>query len=76
MWKQFNPDGLLMYGNFSTETVTQIIPMYWMRMVVDVCIYSGMFILVYNIYKNNSLPTRVENDFCQETPTHRKSAKD
>jgi cytochrome c oxidase cbb3-type subunit I/II len=28
MWKQFNPDGTT-YGNF-LETVTQIMPMYWM----------------------------------------------
>jgi cytochrome c oxidase cbb3-type subunit I/II len=27
MWKQFNPDGTLTYGNF-LETVTQIMPMY------------------------------------------------
>ena len=30
MWKQFNPDGTLVYGNF-LETVTQIMPMYMMR---------------------------------------------
>jgi len=30
MWKQFNPDGTLVYGNF-LETVTEIMPMYAMR---------------------------------------------
>ena len=32
MWKQFNPDGTLTYGNF-LETVNEIIPMYWMRAI-------------------------------------------
>ena len=32
MWKQFNPDGTLVYGNF-LETVTQIMPMYMLRAV-------------------------------------------
>ena len=50
MWKQFNPDGTLMYGNF-LETVTQIIPMYWMRMFGGVLYITGMLILVYNIYR-------------------------
>jgi cytochrome c oxidase cbb3-type subunit I/II len=30
MWKQFNPDGTLTYA---LETVTQIMPMYWMRAI-------------------------------------------
>jgi cbb3-type cytochrome oxidase subunit 1 len=32
MWKQFNPNGTLVYGNFM-ETVSEIIPMYWMRAI-------------------------------------------
>ncbi len=48
MWKQFNPDGTLAYGNF-LETVTQIIPMYWMRMIGGSMYIVGMFIMVYNV---------------------------
>ncbi len=48
MWKQFNPDGTLTYGNF-LETVTQIMPMYWMRMIGGSMYIIGMFILVYNV---------------------------
>ena len=48
MWKQFNPDGSLVYGNF-LETVFEIIPMYWMRAIGGSLYIVGMFILAYNI---------------------------
>jgi cytochrome c oxidase cbb3-type subunit I/II len=50
MWKQFNPDGTLTYGNF-LETVQQIMPMYWMRAIGGTMYIIGMFILVYNIIR-------------------------
>lgn len=64
MWKQFNPDGTLMYGNF-LETVTQIIPMYWMRMIGGSMYIVGMFILVFNIYKTIRTNKAVEDDFAE-----------
>jgi len=48
MWKQFNPDGTLVYGNF-LETVFEIIPMYWMRAIGGTLYITGMLILAYNI---------------------------
>jgi cytochrome c oxidase cbb3-type subunit I/II len=42
MWKQFNPDGTLTYGNF-LETVTQIMPMYWMRAIGGTLYLIGMY---------------------------------
>jgi len=48
MWKQFNPDGTLMYGNF-LETVTEIMPMYIMRAIGGTLYLIGMLVLVYNI---------------------------
>jgi len=48
MWKQFNPDGTLVYGNF-LETVSEIIPMYWMRAIGGTLYITGMLILVFNI---------------------------
>ncbi|MEQ9404066.1 MAG: cytochrome-c oxidase, cbb3-type subunit I [Cyclobacteriaceae bacterium] len=50
MWKQFNPDGTLVYGNF-LETVTQIIPMYALRAFSGVLYLAGVFIMVYNLIK-------------------------
>ncbi|MDB9961594.1 cytochrome-c oxidase, cbb3-type subunit I [Oceanihabitans sp.] len=48
MWKQFNPDGTLTYGNF-LETVSEIIPMYWMRAIGGTLFLAGMLIMVYNV---------------------------
>ena len=48
MWKQFNPDGTLVYGNF-LETVTEIMPMYVMRAIGGTLYLTGMLVLVYNI---------------------------
>ncbi|MEM6514809.1 MAG: cytochrome-c oxidase, cbb3-type subunit I [Bacteroidota bacterium] len=48
MWKQFNPDGTLVYGNF-LETVFELIPMYWMRAIGGSIYILGMFVMVYNI---------------------------
>ena len=48
MWKQFNPDGTLVYGNF-LETVTEIMPMYWMRAIGGTLYITGMLVLVYNV---------------------------
>ncbi len=48
MWKQFNPDGTLTYGNF-LETVSEIIPMYWMRAIGGSMFIVGALIGVYNL---------------------------
>ena len=48
MWQQFNPDGTLAYGNF-LETVTEIMPMYWMRAIGGTLFLTGMLVLIYNI---------------------------
>ena len=48
MWKQFNPDGTLVYGNF-LETVSEIMPMYWMRAIGGTLFITGMLIMVYNV---------------------------
>ncbi len=64
MWKQFNPDGTLTYGNF-LETVTQIIPMYWMRAIGGTLYLIGMFILVYNIIKTVSANAAIEDELAE-----------
>jgi cytochrome c oxidase cbb3-type subunit I/II len=64
MWKQFNPDGTLTYGNF-LETVSQIIPMYWMRMIGGLLYILGLFILVYNIYRTLRANQPIEDDFAE-----------
>jgi len=50
MWKQFNPDGSLLYGNF-LETVTQIIPMYMLRAFGGLLYLIGATLLVINVVR-------------------------
>ena len=50
MWKQFNPDGTLVYSNF-LETVTQIIPLYALRAFGGLLYLSGVFVMVFNLVK-------------------------
>ncbi len=50
MWKQFEPDGFLSYGNF-LETVTQIIPMYAMRALGGALYVGGAIMMAVNLYK-------------------------
>ena len=64
MWKQFNPDGTLTYGNF-LETVTQIMPMYWMRAIGGTMYLIGMFVLVYNIIQTVRTNAKVEDEFAE-----------
>ena len=48
MWKQFTPDGFLVYRNF-LETVVQILPMYWIRAIGGAIYLVGFFIMIYNV---------------------------
>ncbi len=47
MWKEFNADGFLAYPNFM-ETVTEILPMYYLRAVGGSLYLIGFLIFVYN----------------------------
>ncbi|MCR8668535.1 cytochrome-c oxidase, cbb3-type subunit I [Aestuariibaculum sp. M13] len=74
MWKQFNPDGTLMYGNF-LETVTEIIPMYWMRAIGGSLYIFGMFILAYNIITTIRKSQNAVTDELAEAPALERVSK-
>ena len=74
MWKQFNPDGTLVYGNF-LETVTEIIPMYWMRAVGGTLYIIGMLILVYNVYVTIRKGSEVTDELAEAPALERVSKK-
>jgi len=61
MWKQFSPDGFLVYPNF-LETVTQIIPMYAIRAFGGLMYFSGLILLIYNIVKTIKSGELVANE--------------
>ncbi|MHA6278701.1 cytochrome-c oxidase, cbb3-type subunit I [Salinimicrobium sp. CAU 1759] len=67
MWKQFNPDGTLVYGNF-LETVTEIMPMYWFRAIGGSMYIFGMFILLWNVYKTIQTGTEVTDELAEAAP--------
>jgi cytochrome c oxidase cbb3-type subunit I/II len=64
MWKQFKPDGTLQYGNF-LETVTQIMPMYWMRAIGGTFYLVGMVVLIYNVVKTVKQGSAVEDELAE-----------
>jgi cytochrome c oxidase cbb3-type subunit I/II len=60
MWKEFAADGTLVYGNF-LDTVTQLLPMYLMRAIGGTLYYTGLILLVVNLWK-----TMVRGSFIKE----------
>src|SRR5690606_22698804 len=64
MWKQFNPDGTLTYGNF-LETVTEIMPMYAMRAIGGTLYLVGLVILIYNVYKTAKQGSSVTDELAE-----------
>ncbi|WP_010253931.1 cytochrome-c oxidase, cbb3-type subunit I [Myroides injenensis] len=73
MWKDFNPDGTLMYGNF-LETVTAILPMYAMRAIGGTLYLSGVFVLIYNVYRTVKAGQPIEDEFAEAPALQRISA--
>lgn len=67
MWKQFNPDGTLTYGNF-LETVHEIMPMYWMRAIGGTFYILGAFVMVYNLVKTMLAGSKVTDELAEAVP--------
>ncbi|HYE73642.1 MAG TPA: cytochrome-c oxidase, cbb3-type subunit II, partial [Blastocatellia bacterium] len=61
MWKEFTPEGILRYPNF-LETVTQIIPMYALRIVGGTLYTVGALVAVWNLYKTAKSGVLVANE--------------
>ncbi|WP_100612609.1 cytochrome-c oxidase, cbb3-type subunit I [Confluentibacter lentus] len=74
MWKQFNPDGTLTYGNF-LETVTEIMPMYWMRAIGGTLFITGMLIMVYNVIVTIKQGSNVEDELAEAAALERVTNK-
>jgi len=74
MWKDFNPDGTLVYGNF-LETVHEIIPMYWMRAIGGTLYLTGMLVMLYNIIATIRSGSKVEDELAEAPALVRVSAR-
>ena len=74
MWKEFNPDGTLVYGNF-LETVHEIIPMYWMRAIGGTLYLIGMLVMLYNIVVTIRSGSKVEDELAEAPALSRVSSR-
>ncbi len=72
MWKQFNPDGTLVYGNF-LETVTEIMPMYWMRAIGGTLFLTGTLIMIYNVIRTMRKGSEVTDELAEAAALHKVS---
>lgn len=60
MWREYNPEGFLAYPNF-LETLSQIIPMYVVRIIGGALFVAGFVIMLYNMYKTIRMSTSEDN---------------
>ena len=61
MWKEFTPDGALKYPNF-LETVTQILPMYMLRVVGGTLYLVGALFATWNLYQTAKQGSLLANE--------------
>jgi cytochrome c oxidase cbb3-type subunit I/II len=65
MWRAVDATGKLVYPNF-VETVTKIVPMYWVRAFGGVFVLFGFIILVYNLWQTiRRAPKSTQEDVFQ-----------
>jgi len=55
MWRSITADGLLEYPNF-VDTVTRLVPFYWIRLFGGLCYLTGVIMMAYNFIKTASGP--------------------
>jgi cytochrome c oxidase cbb3-type subunit I/II len=67
MWKQFTAEGTLQYYNF-LETVTQILPMYFIRAIGGTLYLLGAFIMVYNLWMTARQGKVISNEEAKAQP--------
>ncbi|MFZ4463134.1 MAG: cytochrome-c oxidase, cbb3-type subunit I, partial [Bacteroidales bacterium] len=61
MWKEFTADGYLKYPNF-IETVTQVIPMYYLRVLGGLLYVTGVVMMIFNLIKTAQAGTFVPTE--------------
>ena len=66
MWKNFTEEGQLRFQFL--ETVTHIVPMYVTRSIGGALYISGLFIMVYNLYRTVRKGSFVSNEAAEAAP--------
>lgn len=67
MWKQFTAEGQLVYPNF-LQTVIEIIPLYMVRSIGGALYITGVFVMVYNLWKTARAGKFVQEEKAQAAP--------
>ncbi|HYI76043.1 MAG TPA: cytochrome-c oxidase, cbb3-type subunit I, partial [Chryseolinea sp.] len=67
MWKEFNPEGFLVYKNF-LETTVQIVPLYGLRAIGGGLYLIGAFIMTYNLFKTAQRGNFIANEDAEAAP--------
>jgi cytochrome c oxidase cbb3-type subunit I/II len=67
MWKEFNPEGFLVYKNF-LETTVQILPMYMLRAIGGTLYLTGAIIMTYNLIKTAYAGSFIANEPAEAAP--------
>ncbi|HZY81689.1 MAG TPA: cytochrome-c oxidase, cbb3-type subunit I [Cyclobacteriaceae bacterium] len=67
MWKEFNPEGFLVYKNF-LETTVQILPLYMLRAIGGALYLTGAIIMTYNLIKTAYAGNFIANEDAEAAP--------
>ena len=67
MWKEFNPEGTLKYGNF-LETTLQVIPMHIIRAFGGTLYLIGAIVMGYNLFKTMAKGSLLADEEAQAFP--------
>lgn len=67
MWKEFNPEGFLVYKNF-LETTVQILPLHMLRVIGGTLYLTGAIIMTYNLIKTAYAGSFVANENAEAAP--------
>ena len=67
MWKEFNPEGTLKYGNF-LETTLQLIPMHIIRAFGGTLYLIGAIVMGYNLFKTMAKGSLLADEDAQAFP--------
>jgi len=67
MWRAIDEKGQLAYPNFM-ETVAEIVPMYWVRLIGGGLVFISMLMLIYNIFKTARLAPKDAKEIVYKVP--------
>jgi cytochrome c oxidase cbb3-type subunit I/II len=75
MWRAFDAQGFLVYGNF-TETVLRLIPLYYIRALGGLLYFTGALMMVFNVWRTVRGATPVPDEQASAPALERNVAPD